>query len=465
MSSASFSRALIATLAVACSSPPRPAPPPPPADPEPAVEAPVEPPDDGIPATAAGARLRWFLKVLNNEHAVPGAVVYAKIFTPGFVAKVPHATFAQLSTQLRAAAPYRLAAIKDGATATSLVAVTEVKGGKLAIHIRVTGSDNRIDGLLVRPEVEVAPVKSWEDLSTRLAAAGKSAQYLAARIDKRRCVEISSHQADRPLAIGSAFKLYVLYALHQQIAAGKLSWDQKLAIRDEHKSLPSGTMQTLAAGTEKSLQEFALQMISISDNTATDHLLFKVGRERVERAMRAARHSAPKLNRPFLGTREMFALKLGIEEAARERYLAMSARKKRAYLKELSAVTIPLSRAGAWTAPLAIDVIEWFASGRDLCNVMAALKLAADGSPELREVLGKNPGVAIDDKVWTYVGFKGGSEPGVMNLTWLLRHAGGDWYVFAMTVNDTTRALDENALAGLGQAALAFFGDQVAAKP
>jgi hypothetical protein len=95
---------------------------------------------------------------------------------------------------------------------------------------------------------------------------------------------------------------------------------------------------------------------------------------------------------------------------------------------------------------------------------MAALRAAGDsksGAP-LREVLSTNPGVAVDKELWTWVGFKGGSEPGVMNLTWLLRHAGGGWYFFALTVNDPGKPLDEAAIAAIGQGALALFGAEVA---
>lgn len=465
MSSVSFSRIaalLVAALAVGCSSPPAPEPPAP--EPEPVVEAPVEPPDDGIPDTPAGVRLRWFLKVLNGRGEIPGEAEYQASFDPGFIAKVPLAQFTQLAGQLRASGPFELVAIKDGATDEKLIAVVSVKGEKLAVNLGVTGADHKIETLLLRPEVEVQPIASWQELKSRLDAAGARAQYLAARIDdKGRCVELSADDADQHLAVGSAFKLYVLLALHQQIAAGKLAWDRELAIRDEHKSLPSGTMQTLDAGTKKSLRQFALKMISISDNTATDHLLHLVGRDRVERAMKAARHSAAKRNIPFLTTREMFALKLGLDGEARGRYLSMSRKRRRRYLdKELPSVEVSLDKAADWTSPRDIDTIEWFASPRDLCQVMAALGAAGDGSPQLREVLGTNPGVAVDNKVWTYVGFKGGSEPGVMNLTWLLRHASGGWYVLSLSVNDTAKALDESAIAGIGQAALAFFGAQVA---
>jgi hypothetical protein len=111
--------------------------------------------------------------------------------------------------------------------------------------------------------------------------------------------------------------------------------------------------------------------------------------------------------------------------------------------------------------PRALD-LEWFADGRDLCNVMAALggRAKFDPESELLKVLSKNPGVEIDRAKWTYVGFKGGSEPGVMNLTWLLRRADGKWFVAVVAVNDETHKLDEGLVVNAAQGTLAILGNE-----
>ncbi len=57
------------------------------------------------------------------------------------------------------------------------------------------------------------------------------------------------------LAIGSAFKLYVLGAIATRIEQGELSWDKELIVTDDVKSLPSGVTQTEAAGTPLSINE------------------------------------------------------------------------------------------------------------------------------------------------------------------------------------------------------------------
>lgn len=109
--------------------------------------------------------------------------------------------------------------------------------------------------------------------------------------------------------LGSIFKLYVLAELARQVDAGTLKLDGTLSIVESAKSLPSGKMHELAVGTPVELRAAARDMIAISDNTATDHLLALLGRENVEAHLGEYGNSAPERNRPFLSTLEMFALK------------------------------------------------------------------------------------------------------------------------------------------------------------
>jgi beta-lactamase class A len=73
--------------------------------------------------------------------------------------------------------------------------------------------------------------------------------------------------------------------------------------------VPSGGLQDEAAGTGFELSLCAECMISISDNTTTNHLIQTLDQRNVEEAIAAAGHSDPALNFPFLMTRELFLLK------------------------------------------------------------------------------------------------------------------------------------------------------------
>ena len=82
--------------------------------------------------------------------------------------------------------------------------------------------------------------------------------------------------------VGSAFKLYVLDALGRAVASGRVSWDQLLTVTACVKSLPSGVLETVPDGTRVPVRRAADEMISISDNTAADLLIARVGRTAVD---------------------------------------------------------------------------------------------------------------------------------------------------------------------------------------
>lgn len=229
--------------------------------------------------------------------------------------------------------------------------------------------------------------------------------------------------ADQPMAVGSAFKLAILAALADQIRSGHRHWDDVVHLEPQWKSLPSGILQSWPDGAPLTLYSLAALMISVSDNTAADTLLHLVGRETVEAL-------APR-NRPFLSTREAFVLKAPQNEALLARYRAGDEAERRALLPEIGKQPLP----GVETfmgEPRALDV-EWFFTGTELCALMERVRDLP--------LMGINPGVARPED-WTSVAFKGGSEPGVLNLTTALTARDGRRLCVAATWNDD-KALDE----------------------
>ena len=66
-----------------------------------------------------------------------------------------------------------------------------------------------------------------------------------------------------------------------------------------------------------------------------------------------------------------------------------------------------------------------------------------------RGVLSVNKGIEWPAATWRYVGFKGGSEPGVINLTFLAQRADGVWFTAVASWNDPAHVVDETKLVGL----------------
>jgi len=264
-------------------------------------------------------------------------------------------------------------------------------------------------------------------------------------------------EPDAPLAIGSTFKLYVLGALAQEAAAGRMPWERVIRLEDGQKSLPSGVLQSWPAGTPLTVQALASEMISISDNTASDHLLHLLGRPAVEAVQKTMGHATPERNVPFLATREMFQLKEKGHGERMSAYLARDVAGRRAYLDDRLSRMEPTELAGfELLTPVAVDRIEWFASTADLCRAMDWLRARTQGEANrraapARAILAINPGVELDRKAWTYAGYKGGGEPGVLNMTWLLGRRDGAWFAVSAGWNDEAKTVDTAELATLMQ--------------
>lgn len=450
-------------LASACgSSAPRPAAAPAPVvapvAPKPAPAKPVEPAKasyPGVPDTLAGEHLAWVLDAFAKRQGKVTRAEVDKRFDQKMLAAVSAdqlvATMPMIANQL---AGFTLVSVKG--TEHALVAIVKVANQRLQIILSVEKATKQIDGLLLKPDPTDAPrPKTFAEALTMTEKLAPKAQLLVAELDPKRggrCKPLHQSKSKEALAIGSTGKLYILLGLVDQILAGKAKWEDELAIRDDWKSLPSGITQNDKAGTKLTLQLLAQRMIAISDNTATDHLLYTVGRKQVEAAVRATKHGSPQKNVPFLGTRELFLFKLGMEDAEIEKYRKLPEAQRRAYLDTTLAGKLPdLAKAETWTSARRIDQLEWFANTDDLCRTMSTLWQRAQKPPAqpLFDVLSKNPGLEIDKAVWPFIGFKGGSEPGVMNLTWLLKRADDRWFVVAITANAPAGTVEESNVIGI----------------
>ena len=275
---------------------------------------------------------------------------------------------------------------------------------------------------------------------------GQSAVAVA-RLDDSGPILLASHSPNRSLAIGSSFKLFILAELSRQVQGGQREWSDVVTLNE--RSLPSGILQNWPQGSPLTIHTLASLMISISDNTATDALLELAGRENVERMMTIIGVAAPERNRPFLGTAEVFALKTS-SPADQAAFIAANERERRRLLasRYSAADTSDIDPAIFAGAPLQIEALEWFASPADLVRTMDWFR--RNGDEAAREILAISPGGAPSMKQeYAYAGFKGGSEPGVINLTWLVRNQAGVWHVVTGAWNNPDSPVDDARFMGL----------------
>jgi hypothetical protein len=354
---------------------------------------------------------------------IGGTVAFDDYFTSAFKTAIPKekwdALVAQLTAQL--GKPVALASF-TAANAWSGTARIKFERGIANIQFAVESTaPHRVNGLLFAG-LELAD-DSVEKLAATFRALPGGSGFGIYAIGDGPPRLTAGYNPDKPAPLGSAFKLWVLGELAREVAAGERKWADVVPVGPA--SLPSGITQSWPAGSPVTLQTLATLMISISDNTATDTLVTLERRKLDAFVMNVG---AADLT-PILTTRQMFAIKSGANADLAETWAKTPATERRNLLDANAArlagtpLDITMFASGK---PVAIDSLEWFASPAQTAGVLDWLR--TKGGDTALSLLTVNPGIdAVTRARFDYVGFKGGSEPGVLTLNYLVRRKDGRW--------------------------------------
>jgi Beta-lactamase enzyme family len=386
------------------------------------------------PSPALAARAKELVRVLNGETAPQG------YFSPAFLAQIPPERVKGVAAQLRSSYGPALETLRvEASSPTAGTVFVRFERAVVRLQMAVGAQPPHLVEGLVAAGAESSAADVAAVFGEMVGLPGE-VSLAAARLEDAGPADFLTQKADRPLAIGSAFKLFVLAELVRSVKAGERRWSDVVPLGPP--SLPSGLLQDWPEGSPITLHSLAALMISRSDNSATDTLLGLLGREKVEALLPALGVRAPERNRPFLSTREAFALKIG-DPALLPAWKKADEAGRRALLPRLAqvrAAALDPSRLGG--RPAEIGAVEWFASPADMVRTLDWLRRSGD-STALR-ILAINPGLgpALAGD-FDYFGFKGGSEPGVLNLSLLLKTRAGRWLALSATWNNEAAALDE----------------------
>lgn len=168
---------------------------------------------------------------------------------------------------------------------------------------RVTREEFLIDPLHAKQaEKQIADVVSKADAKVGLYAAGLDGDIVIA------------HEPDQLFAQASAIKVPLLVELYEQAAAGELSLQETLTTQPEQIVGGCGVLQHLVPGSSQwSFADLAVLMIQHSDNVATNLIINRVGRERVNERLAQAGYQTIRLRRKMM---DMIAREAGQENQA-----------------------------------------------------------------------------------------------------------------------------------------------------
>ncbi|WP_373544576.1 serine hydrolase [Chamaesiphon sp.] len=129
------------------------------------------------------------------------------------------------------------------------------------------------------PLDRLKPTQSSQVLTERLQAITKKnskldSSYLFVEIERGEHSQLGS---DRVLPAASTIKLPILIALFQDVDTHKVRLEEKLTIDKKSIAGGAGDLQAQKPGTQVSILVAATKMMTISDNTATNLLIARLG--------------------------------------------------------------------------------------------------------------------------------------------------------------------------------------------
>lgn len=323
------------------------------------------------------------------------------------------------------------------------VSGVEIGAGHATLHVRTSYNvaqdvDLRTDagGLVDRFDVSLRPttIKSWADVDAELTRSAARYSYQLSRVDNGICSTVAGTNTNSSLPLASIFKLYVLLAVAQAVKTHEVGWNDPLTITKDAKAVGSAGLNELPPGATVSVREAAQQMISASDNMATDLLIARLGPGAVERALVAAGHHDPASMTPFPTMHQLFSVGWGrpdIREqwrtASRQtRLMLLKQTDSRAYDPDPTRTHTPASDIGA----------EWYGSAADICRVHTALQAAAVGeAAPIKQILSAIRGIDVDGAQWPYIAAKGGNLPGDLGFSWYAVDRTGQPWVMSFQLN------------------------------
>ena len=108
-------------------------------------------------------------------------------------------------------------------------------------------------------------------------------------------------KADEPTRTASTIKLAIMVECFSEEAEGKLKWSEPITLTQEEKVSGSGILQDLSPGDQLPIRDMVDLMIVLSDNTATNLILNRIGGNAVNSRMQRLGFSQTRVMRKILG--------------------------------------------------------------------------------------------------------------------------------------------------------------------
>ena len=93
----------------------------------------------------------------------------------------------------------------------------------------------------------------------------------------------AAYHADEPVIAASVIKLFMMAEAYRQREAGLLDFDEPVTVREEDKMPSCGALTYMRSPVRATLGDLVTLMIILSDNTATNLLIDRLGMDNINR--------------------------------------------------------------------------------------------------------------------------------------------------------------------------------------
>jgi hypothetical protein len=262
------------------------------------------------------------------------------------------------------------------------------------------------------------------------------------------CSTVAEVEAGHLRATASIFKLWVLAGAARAVAAGSASPGELLPLLASELA-PGGAINGEPPGTLFPLSDLATLMIGISDNTATDLVHERIGRDAIDEAIGAFGVTQPAVLTPLPGISEQFHLVFSFPLDVALDYINGSEDFQRQFLQDQVVPLGPFTGQAYANTQLLVSG-TWRATPLDICAAFAHFLRLPQGSDAIAfadQALGAQSAQPEVRNAWDRVWYKGGSLASgdgyhVLTHAWMLQDSGDDaWVVIAMS-NDDAGGID-----------------------
>jgi beta-lactamase class A len=132
------------------------------------------------------------------------------------------------------------------------------------------------------PVLVAAPTPARSALDSQVAQiAGRHHGQIAVFAEALRTGQTLSLRSEEPVATASVIKLAILYEAMRQIRQGRAHWNDPVTVGADNQTAGSGVLGDFDAPATLTLKDVLFMMIAISDNSATNVAIEKLGLQAV----------------------------------------------------------------------------------------------------------------------------------------------------------------------------------------